>query len=97
VSYGKVHRSDANTKRIAAALRKAGAKVKDTGQVGDGFGDLVVGYAGEIHILEIKDGSKPLSKQRLTPAEKKFHAEWAGYSVHIVGSIDEALGAVGII
>lgn len=47
-------------------------------------------------MLEVKDGSKPPSERKLTPAQVKFHAEWKGW-ISVVTSVDEALAAVGVV
>ena len=85
---------DDNHAEIRDNLRAIGAMVNDTGSLGGGFPDLVVGYRGVIHLLEIKDGSKPPSKRKLTPDEVKFFSDWAGFPVHVVASFDQALRAI---
>jgi hypothetical protein len=40
--------------------------------------------------VEIKDGGKPPSERRLTPAQAEWHASWRGH-VAVVRDIDEAL------
>lgn len=89
-------RVDDNQDEIKNALRDIGASVFVTSNVGNGFGDLVVGFRGVNYLLEIKDGSKPPSRRKLTPAEAKFHDEWRG-QVDVVNSVDEALQVVGAI
>ena len=85
---------DDNHAEIRDNLRAIGAMVHDTGSLGGGFPDLVVGYRGVIHLLEIKDGSKPPSKRKLTPDEVKFFHDWAGFPVHVVESFDDALRVI---
>ncbi len=81
---------DANQAEIFAALRKCGAVVVDTSQCsGLGF-DAVVGIRGRVLLIEIKDGSKPPSKQALTDSEKAAQRDFGG-SYHVVRSVDEAL------
>lgn len=89
-------RVDTNQPEIVNALRKVGATVAPTHTLGRGFPDLVVGFRGYNYLLEIKDGSKPPSKRKLTPDELKWHEEWNG-QVAIVNSIDEALRVIGAI
>jgi Holliday junction resolvase len=85
-------RVDDNHKDIVDALRKIGAKVKSTAAVGSGFPDLVVGYKGDLYLLEIKDGSKSPSKRVLTKDEEAFMLEWSGIShIGVVSSIEEAI------
>lgn len=87
---------DSNQKDIVAALRKCGAKVYVSSSFGKGFPDLVVGYQGRFVLLEVKDGDKPPSAQKLTKDQEKFHAEWTGLPLYVVASIAEAFRAVGI-
>jgi len=81
---------DANQREIVAALRKAGASVTSTAAVGNGYPDISVGIRKVNALFEIKDGSKPPSKRKLTPDEKAWHDAWRG-SVYIVESVDQAL------
>ncbi len=52
-------------------------------------------YSGANLCVEIKDGSKPPSKQALTPDEQEWHESWKG-PVLIIKSVDEALKSVGV-
>lgn len=86
---------DDNHAEIRDDLRRIpSVVVADTGGIGGGFPDLVVGYQGVIYLLEIKDGNKPPSKQKLTPAEVRFFDDWAGFPVYVVTSFDEAWQAI---
>jgi Holliday junction resolvase len=89
-------RTDANQDEIVEALRGVGVSVFVTSMIGSGFPDIVAGYRGINYLIEIKDGSKPPSKRRLTPDEQKFHDLWRGVVI-VVKGIDEALRAVGAI
>ena len=89
-------RVDANQSDIVAALRNAGASVQPLHTVGDGCPDLLVGLKGRNFLLEVKDGSKPPSAQRLTTDQREWHLKWAGQSV-VVNSPQAALCAVGLI
>ena len=82
-------RIDANQPEIVKALRWAGATVAMTHMVGSGFPDIVVGLNGKTVLMEIKDGSLPPSRRRLTPDETAFHDNWLG-SVYVVESVDDA-------
>lgn len=86
-------RTDANQTAIVQALRKAGALVHSTAQVGSGFPDIVVAHRKRVWLLEIKDGAKVKSAQKLTDDEEKFHQLWKGY-VHIVRNPEEALNLI---
>jgi hypothetical protein len=86
----KFARKDGNHKEIIAAFRSLGATVFDTASLGSGFPDCVIGMRGNNVLVEIKDGSLPPSKRKLTPDELKFHAEWRG-KVVIINNVDEAI------
>jgi len=82
------HRKDANTDAIVATFKLAGFDVHPT----NGTWDLTVRLkaTGAVRLIEVKDGTKPPSARKLTPAEQKFHANW-GQSVVIVESADDVL------
>lgn len=86
-------KKDANHPEIVRGLRKAGCSVLDLGAVGNGCPDLLVMRGGVMVLMEIKDGAKIPSKQKLTPDQVKFHAEW-GACVVVVKSLEEALSAI---
>ena len=88
-------RVDANQTEIVAALRGAGATVEHLHAVGSGCPDLLVGHRAVNHLLEVKDGSKPPSKQKLTPDQIEWHRDWRG-KVVTVNSIEQALAAIGV-
>ncbi len=82
-------RRDVNENEIVREMRAAGAFVKAIND--EGTFDLLVFHNGQTILMEIKDGSKPPSARKLTPAEQKFHDEWPGDNLHIVNSVAEAL------
>lgn len=88
-------RIDANQNEIVQALRDVGASVAITSMVGSGFPDLVVGFRGRNFLFEIKDGSKPPSKRRLTDDEQEFFDTWRGI-IFIVNDVNEALEILGV-
>jgi hypothetical protein len=47
-------------------------------------------------LLEVKDGSKPPSAQKLTPQQEEWHRDWRGHRV-VVNSPEAALTAIGAI
>ena len=70
-------RRDANEGKVVAALRAIGCSVIRLDAV-----DLLVGRAGQNWLIEVKDGSKPPSARKLTPAQKTLRNDWRGqYSV----------------
>ena len=83
-------RRDDNEQQIVNALRKAGAYVEYTHNF-----DLLVGFRGRWHRLEVKDGNKPASKRQLTKHEQKLVETIGGRApVHIVKCAEEALEAI---
>lgn len=84
-------RTDGNQTAIVAALRKAGASVRITSMVGDGWADVVVGYCGIDQQVEIKTPGGDL-----TPAQRKHHREWRdrGRPVVVVESVADALDLI---
>ena len=87
---------DANQREVVAALRDAGATVQLLHAVGEGCPDLLVGYKGLNMLLEVKDGSKSPSAQKLTPQQEIWHRDWRGHRV-VVNSPEAALAAIGVI
>jgi hypothetical protein len=81
---------DANEREIVEALRAAGHLVQHLEQ-GAGVPDLLVFAGGRLVLLEVKDGPK----KKLTPAQVKWHAQWAGTPLFVVDSVSAALAAVG--
>lgn len=89
-------RVDSNHTEIVKGLRAAGATVRSTASVGQGFPDIAVGWHGSTFLLEIKDGSKSPSRRTLTPDEQKFHSSWRG-ACAVVTSLEDALKTIGAI
>jgi hypothetical protein len=86
-------RKDANHNAIAAALRQIGCSVHELHAAGDGVSDLLVGYRGRNVLIEVKDGDKPPSARRLTPAQMIFRAEWRG-QYDVAETVDQAIAIV---
>ncbi|MEM1156084.1 MAG: hypothetical protein AAGI44_18255 [Pseudomonadota bacterium] len=86
-------RVDDNHSTIVEWFRGMGCSVADTSAAGNGFPDLVVGQRGVSTLVEVKDGEKQASQQKLTGAQEKFHAEWRG-SIFVVTNITEATEVV---
>lgn len=97
----RVARVDANQAEIVDALRAAGCAVYVASHVGAGFPDLIVSrrQRGEarprLFMIEVKDSARPPSERRLTPAQKEFHALFAG-NCYIAHSVADAFAIVGI-
>jgi hypothetical protein len=86
---------DANQLSIVRTLRQTGASVQSLAAAGGGVPDLLVGVRGKNFLLEVKDGSNPPSKRKLTPDQIIWHRDWLGQVV-VVNNEDEALEAIGI-
>jgi hypothetical protein len=86
-------RIDRNQPEIVEALRKLGASVQPLHSAHDGIPDLLVGYQGANFLLEVKDGTKIPSKQRLTPCQVEWHNAWSGQAA-VVASAEEAIALV---
>lgn len=84
-------RVDANHGEIVAALRSCGWTVIDTSRLGSGFPDLLIARGGRIELVEVKDGAKPLSRQKATAAECQVYAQLlaAGVKVQYVTGVDQ--------
>lgn len=71
-------RADANQPQIVGLLRKLGFTVQLLHDVGKGVFDLLLSKRGLNILAEVKDGSKPPSGRKLTPAQARFHFSWQG-------------------
>jgi hypothetical protein len=86
-------RKDANHNTIADLFTAAGCSVADTSQLGKGFPDMVIGLCGINVLIEVKDGGKVPSKQKLTDDEFKFFHNWRGW-VAVVRDDKDALNII---
>ena len=87
---------DSNQNEVVDALRKAGASVQSLAALGKGVPDLLVAIRGVNLLMEIKDGSKPKSAQKLTEDQLKWHGAWQG-PVCIVDGPEAALRMIGVV
>ncbi len=83
-------RIDANQVEIVKLARKMGISVLILSDVGKGCPDTLWGVNCQNYLVEIKDGSKPRSQQKLTHLEQKFFDEWRG-DVRVINSVDAAI------
>ena len=86
-------RVDDNQAELVKVMRDLGASVTITSNGHDGFPDVVVGICGVTVLTEIKDGSKPPSKRKLTDDQETFHNEFKGAKT-VIKNIDEAVDLV---
>lgn len=85
---------DANQRFIVEALRAVGASVELLHAVGKGCPDLLIGYQGINYLLEVKDGAKAPSAQKLTEDQVAWHERWRGRCA-VVNDVKSALLAIG--
>jgi Holliday junction resolvase len=83
-------RTDANQREIVKTFRDLGASVQILSDVGKGCPDIVVGIFGKNFLIEIKDGKKCPSAQKLTEMEYVFFQYWKG-QVSIIKSSQEVV------
>jgi hypothetical protein len=83
-------RIDDNQNEIVKRYRELGATVAVTSAQHKGFPDIVVGYRYFTSLVEIKDGSKPKSSQKLTPDQEEFHENWYG-DVRVVNCLEDVV------
>lgn len=75
-------RRDSNESMIIDTLRGFGLYVYPI----DTPCDLLVGFKGTTHLIEIKSGPKA----KLTPAQRTFQAMWRGSPVVVLSTVEEA-------
>lgn len=81
-------RQDANLNEIVKAFETFGFSVHRVGQHPAMPYDLVAGKSGKNWLIEVKDPSKPPSRQRLTSGEIKFMERWKG-SYRVVKTVED--------
>lgn len=82
-------RRDENHGSIKDVFESLDCSVLDVAGIPCGF-DLIVGYKTQAIAVEVKDGEKPPSAQKLTPNEFSAHLNWRGPKA-IVTNNDEAI------
>ena len=81
----RAHRRDLNQSAIVRALRKAGATVVITADVGGGFPDLVVGWNGVTYLVEVKNRTK------LSESQQSFIERWRGGPIIVLRTVDDVV------
>ena len=89
-----MRKADANQPAIVKVLRSAGCTVEHLHAVGKGCPDLLCAIDGQVFLIEVKDGAKDASKQKLTADQIVWHKDWKA-EVHIVNSTEAAIAVVG--
>lgn len=85
---------DRNQPEIVAALRAAGATVQPLHAVGQGCPDLLVGYRGVNHLIEVKDWQALASDRNLNSRQVDWHRDWRG-QVAKAETVEAALAVIG--
>jgi len=86
-------RTDDNQPIIIKTLRSLGVSVQSLHKVGQGCPDLLCSLAGASFLIEVKDGEKPPSAQKLTPDQVVWHSKWRA-PVYIVNSVAQVVDLV---
>jgi Holliday junction resolvase len=81
---------DANQSNLVEFFRMMGCSVESLAAVGKGVPDLLIGYRGKNYLVEVKDGAKAPSEQKLTRAQVEWHESWRGQKI-VINSIDAAI------
>ena len=77
----RANRRDSNHIKIRDEFRRLGFAVKDVADLKN-FCDLLVSKNGQTWCIEVKDGTLPPSKRKLTEGEEIFRHNWQGnYSI----------------
>jgi len=88
--YAKI---DSNQTEIVKVLRRCGCSVQSLSALGSGVPDLLVARNGKMWLMEVKDGDKSPSRQKLTDDETQWISKWRA-PVFVVHSCDEAVFVV---
>lgn len=86
----RARKIDANQGEIVKVFRSLGCRVWITAALGDGGPDLVVSRGKNVVLVEIKDGSLPPSKRKLTKDEERFRADWKAV-YYVVETVEQAI------
>lgn len=92
----RARKTDGNHARLRTLFRDLGCAVEDLSDVGRGIPDLLVRlpHRGRVLLVEVKDGSLPASRRRLTDSEKAMQARW-GDAYVVVEDEDDVRYVVG--
>ena len=87
MSFRRAARADDNQPEVVKALRKTGWYVLIISQLKNCC-DLIISKNGRTIAIEIKDGAKPKSAQKLSEGEVKFMEQWQG-EYKLITSLDD--------
>jgi hypothetical protein len=83
------HGKDGNHGKVMAVFEALCPVVEDHSQGDHGYDAIIRTSRGVVYVVEIKDGSQPPSKRRLTDSEKAAMARW-GWQFALVESERDA-------
>ena len=86
-------RTDDNQREIVTTAQSMGCTVFSLASMGDGCPDLIIGCSGANLLVEVKDGNKPPSAQKLTKDQIKFHDMWRG-KIYVITSSQSMIDLV---
>lgn len=89
MSFRRAARVDSNQPEIVKVFRSLGWYVLIISQLKNCC-DIIVSKNGRTIAIEIKDGSKAKSQQKLSSGEEKFKEDWQGEYL-IVTCVDDIL------
>lgn len=93
-----IKRVDQNQSEVVTLFRRLGASVLILSEVGRGCPDLLIGINLTNYLVEVKDGAKPMSQQKLTLAEGEFFQNWKGQvcivrnDIDVINLVNRAMG-----
>lgn len=82
------HRRDGNHAQMLALARQLFPCVEDHSQQTVGYDLLIKNSHGRVFMIEIKDGSLPPSRRRLTPREDMMCNQW-GSTYWVIEKADD--------
>lgn len=86
-------RRDANERPIVEAFRACGASVLRMDQPCDLLVGVENGRNGPAtYLVEVKDPASPYGRKGLNPNQQEFQETWRGSPIHVVETVDDALG-----
>ena len=93
MSFRRAAKVDSNQSEVVKAFRDLGWYVLIISQLKNCC-DIMVSRNGRTIAIEIKDGEKPPSQQKLSDGEIKFRDEWQG-EYQLINCIDDVIKISG--
>ena len=90
--FGKV---DQNQREVIDMFRASGAVVHSLASLGGGVPDLLVGYRGLTHLIEVKNPHRT-DKDAAAPRQAAWRARWRGTPVLVVRTLEDVQAALSL-